>query len=308
MNLMSMLSGNGFIMCNKELAREVSLNASIIFGQLCSSHESFRQKGMLTIYENKEYFFLISEKIQEETTLSYKLQAKAIKELQSAGYLEVIKKGIPAKNFYHITDKVYDRVLEGKSSSDQKEQLSAPTVQEIETAENVDMTSVDQKETLEMTNEHSRYLPEGTYINKKKEKEIYNNKNKNLNLNTVDIYEVLQDTSLPKLIQNKIKVMIASKTIKLTIQQVLQIENSYNHQKSKGYIIPECASDYTEALNDYEFANTLEKMLKSVPDIHNMQGMIQKWTKIAYTFKKDEHHPIELGNIKSSKFYNWLEE
>lgn len=308
MNLMSMLSGNGFIMCNKDLAREVSLNASIIFGQLCSSHESFRQKGMLTVHEGKEYFFLVSDKIQEETTLSYKLQAKAIKELQNAGYLEVMKKGIPAKNFYHITDKVYDRILEGKSSSAQKEELIKSTPESPKSPENIDMISVAQKETLGVTNEPSRELPTGTYINKKKEKEIYNKNKENLNPNPVNIYDVIQDTTLPRSIQNKIRVMIASESVQLNVKQVLQIEDAYNHQKSKGYIVPDCAPDYPEALNDYEFASTLEKMLKTVPDIHNMKGMIQQWIKTAYTYKKNEHQPISFSGHKNPNFYNWLEE
>lgn len=306
MNLMSMLSGNGFIMCNKDLAREVSLNASIIFGQLCSSHESFRQKGMLTVHEGKEYFFLVSEKIQEETTLSYKLQAKAIKELQTAGYLEVMKKGIPAKNFYHITDKVYDRILEGKSSSAQKEELIKSTHEVDKSSENVDMTSIDHRETLEVTNGPDSNVPEGTYINKKKEKEIYNKNKENHNLNLVDIYEVLQDTSLPKSIMNKIRVMIATNSVHLTAEQILQIEGAYHHQRSKGYIIPDCSPDYPEALNDYEFAGTLEKMLKTVPDIYNMPGMIQQWTKIAYTHKKDGLQSIGASKDES-KLYNWLE-
>ena len=76
MNLMSMLSGNGFIMCNKDLAREVSLNASIVFGQLCSSHESFRQKGMLTVHEGKEYFswYLKRFKKKQPCRINFKLR------------------------------------------------------------------------------------------------------------------------------------------------------------------------------------------------------------------------------------------
>ncbi|CAM3799304.1 hypothetical protein [Mesobacillus zeae] len=81
MKLISILSGKGFVMYNKELAHKVSVNGAIIFGQLCSSYESFGSKGMLTIRDNNEYFFLTSETIQEETALTYKQQMKAIKEL-----------------------------------------------------------------------------------------------------------------------------------------------------------------------------------------------------------------------------------
>lgn len=48
-------------MFNKELAHEVSVNGAIIFGQLCSSYESFGSKKMLTVRDGKEYFYLIVE-------------------------------------------------------------------------------------------------------------------------------------------------------------------------------------------------------------------------------------------------------
>lgn len=44
-------------MYNKELAHTVSVNGAIIFGQLCSSYESFGSKGMLTVKDEREYFF-----------------------------------------------------------------------------------------------------------------------------------------------------------------------------------------------------------------------------------------------------------
>ena len=75
-------------MYNKELAHSVSVNGAIIFGQLCSSYESFGSKGMLTVRDNKEYFFLTSETLEEETALTYKQQLKAAKELEGAGYIE----------------------------------------------------------------------------------------------------------------------------------------------------------------------------------------------------------------------------
>ncbi|MEK5359194.1 hypothetical protein ACPOM7_26700 [Peribacillus castrilensis] len=58
MNLLSILGGNAFVMFNKELAHEVSVNGAIIFGQLCSSYESFGSKKMLTVRDGKEYFYL----------------------------------------------------------------------------------------------------------------------------------------------------------------------------------------------------------------------------------------------------------
>ncbi|MCK2005510.1 hypothetical protein MZM54_29580 [[Brevibacterium] frigoritolerans] len=56
MKLLSILGGNAFVMFNKELAHEVSVNGAIIFGQLCSSYESFGSKNMLSTYKGENYF------------------------------------------------------------------------------------------------------------------------------------------------------------------------------------------------------------------------------------------------------------
>lgn len=120
MNVLSILGGNAFVMFNKEIAREVSVNGAIIFGQLCSSHESFGSKNMLTSHEGKEYFFLTSEVIEEETALTYKQQLKAIKDLEAAGYIQTIIMGSPAKKYFHITDKIFEQF---KSNSDKREDL-----------------------------------------------------------------------------------------------------------------------------------------------------------------------------------------
>jgi hypothetical protein len=76
MGLLSYISGNGFVMFNKELAHEVSVNGAIIFGQICLSYESFRSKNMLSTYKGENYFYLTSETIQEETAQLYLINSK----------------------------------------------------------------------------------------------------------------------------------------------------------------------------------------------------------------------------------------
>ncbi|MDN4493355.1 hypothetical protein [Ureibacillus aquaedulcis] len=176
MKLLSMLGGNAFVMFNKELAHEVSVNGAIIFGQLCSSYESFGSKNMLTKYQGKEYFFLTSEVLEEETALSYKQQLKATKDLEEAGYIETVIMGQPAKKFFHITDKIF-----GQFSSDKKENLKE--IEDVDVAPVKEIFSSDERETLGVTKEHRKPLPFGpTYkeINKK-EKDKNNKDNYNCN-------------------------------------------------------------------------------------------------------------------------------
>ncbi|OHR68711.1 hypothetical protein HMPREF3291_08665 [Bacillus sp. HMSC76G11] len=174
MNVLSILGGNAFVMFNKEIAREVSVNGAIIFGQLCSSHESFGSKDMLTTYQNKEYFFLTSEVIEEETALTYKQQLKAIKDLETAGYIQTVIMGSPAKKYFHITDKIFEQF---KSSSDKKEDLKQDKETEKPEGEQSDQNrSYDKRETQALTKEQSKPLPFGQAYKEIKEKEQHKDK------------------------------------------------------------------------------------------------------------------------------------
>lgn len=168
-------------MFNKELAHEVSVNGAIIFGQLCSSHESFGSKDMLTTYQEKEYFFLTSEVIEEETALTYKQQLKAIKDLEAAGYIQTVIMGSPAKKYFHITDKVFEQF---KVSSDKKEDLNEDNEQENSELEPSDeFFSYDQRETQAVTKEQSKPLPFSQAYKENKEKEKGKNNKFNYNCN-----------------------------------------------------------------------------------------------------------------------------
>ncbi|MGG3671340.1 hypothetical protein ABES96_09030 [Bacillus nitratireducens] len=202
MKLMSLLSGKGFVMYNKELAHSVSVNGAIIFGQLCSSYESFGSKGMLTVKEEKEYFFLTSDTLEEETALSYKQQLKAIKELEQAGYIETKVMGVPSKKYFCITDKiVQDFLSEVNPSSDKREDLNVPTNPEISQQEE-DLRYA-QRETLGLPKGNGKPVQKGSTIKKKNKKEqdknnkeyIVNNNadaqvnNSTLNMNKISLFK-----------------------------------------------------------------------------------------------------------------------
>lgn len=180
MKLMSLLSGNGFVMFNKELAHEVSVNASIIFGQLCSSYESFGSKNMLTIRDGKEYFFLTSETLEKETALTYKQQLKAAKELEKSGYIETRVMGVPSKKYFHITDKIRQALL-GSPRSAKREELAVSTNQERESL--LEDSSYDKKEHLGMTKGEGKLVQKGSTIKKKNKKEKDKDNNINFNCN-----------------------------------------------------------------------------------------------------------------------------
>ncbi|PFD55841.1 hypothetical protein [Bacillus thuringiensis] len=182
MKLISVLSGNGFVMYNKELAHTVSVNGAIIFGQLCSSYESFSSKGMLAIKDEKEYFFLTSDTLEEETALSYKQQLKAIKELEQAGYIETKVMGVPSKKYFCITDKIVQEVLsEVNPCSDKREDLDVSTNPEI--AQQEGSSSLDQRETLALPKGNGKPVQKGSTIKKKNKKEQDKNNKDNIFVN-----------------------------------------------------------------------------------------------------------------------------
>jgi|GEM_PF-6463131 len=196
MNLMNVLSGRGFVMYNKELAHKVSVNGAIIFGQLCSSYESFGSKGMLTLRDGKEYFFLTIETLEEETALSYKQQMKAVKDLEEAGYIETRNMGVPQKRHFHITDKIVKELL---SSSDKREELDTP-LSPAQSCQKV-TPNLDQRERLDLLKGDDNTCQKVSNIKKKNKKEI--NKNKILNINN-DLEEEGELLDLP-VNKNKIK-------------------------------------------------------------------------------------------------------
>jgi len=180
MKLMSVLSGNGFVMFNKELAHEVSVNASIIFGQLCSSYESFGSKNMLTVREGKDYFFLTSETLEKETALTYKQQLKAAKELESFGYIETRVMGVPSKKHFHITDKIKLDLL-GNPRSAKREDLDISTNQD--SIDPKESSSYAKREHLGVNKRHSKPVQKGSTIKKKNKKEQDKNNDININCN-----------------------------------------------------------------------------------------------------------------------------
>ncbi|MGE7695569.1 hypothetical protein ACQKNC_15925 [Lysinibacillus sp. NPDC094177] len=178
LSLMSILSGKSFVMYNKELAHKVSANGAIIFGQLCSSYESFGSKGMLTVRDGKEYFFLTIETLEGETALSYKQQMKAIKDLEESGYIETRNMGVPQKRHFHITDKIVKELL---SSSDKREELNTPS--NLKSSPSSSTLNLDQRERLDLPKSDDNTCQKVSNIKKKNKKEKYKNIKDNLNCN-----------------------------------------------------------------------------------------------------------------------------
>lgn len=87
-----LVAANNYISYNKVIAKKFGLEATIVFGELCS---------IANIYNDKE-FYCRKEQIEEDTCLSEDAVRRAIRFLALCGAITITKKGVPCKNYYTI--------------------------------------------------------------------------------------------------------------------------------------------------------------------------------------------------------------
>jgi len=114
MQLHKLLMQDSYWMLNKQIARATSVEASLLLAELLYKYDFFAKKGELTTIEGEEYFYVLAEEIQEQTTLSKYNQTEAIRILTQVGILKVKKKGAPAKRYFHINESVLLKILLGE--------------------------------------------------------------------------------------------------------------------------------------------------------------------------------------------------
>jgi len=98
LGISKMLSTDGFIMVNKHLIKILGLHEAVILGELCREFEYWSENGNLI----EGSFYSTRENIEENTGLSEHLQRKAMDTLIQYNILSVVKRGMPAVNYYKI--------------------------------------------------------------------------------------------------------------------------------------------------------------------------------------------------------------
>jgi hypothetical protein len=92
MDVLDLIASDNYITLNKTLLKKLGIEATILFGALCSFQRYF----------NGEEFYKEQDKLMEETCLTEYLLRNATKILKDLGLISVIKKGLPAKNYYKV--------------------------------------------------------------------------------------------------------------------------------------------------------------------------------------------------------------
>lgn len=99
MDIIGLLSTDGYIVVNKTLIKHFGANCAILIGELCAEHKYYESTGALNEYGE---FFSTRANIEANTGLNEYAQRTAIEELKKADILSVTRRGIPAKNYYRI--------------------------------------------------------------------------------------------------------------------------------------------------------------------------------------------------------------
>lgn len=100
-DIISLLSCDGYIICNKTLIQKFNADCAILVGELCAEYNYYKTTNTL---EPDGSFYSTRDNIEQNTGLNDYAQRKAIKLLSEAKILSVTKKGLPAKNYYKLND------------------------------------------------------------------------------------------------------------------------------------------------------------------------------------------------------------
>lgn len=99
MNILELLSSNSYLTVNKTLAKKVGLEEAVLFADLAGSQLYWYSQNRT---DNEGWFYRTQKEIEEQTTLSAKVQSRCIKNLIEFGLVKTKLKGLPAVTHYHI--------------------------------------------------------------------------------------------------------------------------------------------------------------------------------------------------------------
>ena len=118
-----LLSSTAFLVLNKELARQIGLKEAVLLADLISKEEYFIANGM-----TDGWFFNTEDNIEKDTTLNPYLQRKCIKILKEKQFIQVKRKGIPAKQYFKINE---EQVLQNLNNLSFKNSITINKNKEI---------------------------------------------------------------------------------------------------------------------------------------------------------------------------------
>lgn len=156
MDVLDLIASDNFIPVNRTLAKEIGLEVAILFGALCGYQRHY--KG--------EEFYREQDKLIEDTCLTEYSIRQATKVLKELGLINVIKKGLPAKNYYKVNQK---RLIELLSTSGYENNTTRDS--ENNTTRSIEISTTNNKTNnkTENKNNNNIYTSVCDYLNEKAE-------------------------------------------------------------------------------------------------------------------------------------------
>lgn len=100
LDIISLLSTDGYIVCNKTIIRLFGGDCAILLGELCAEYNYFKNRDELV----DNMFYSTQDNIENMTGLNPYSQRKALNILKENNIIEVVRKGVPSKNYYKINE------------------------------------------------------------------------------------------------------------------------------------------------------------------------------------------------------------
>lgn len=111
LDIIGLLSTDGYIVVNKKVAQAFGLQAAVLLGELCSEHKYWEAREEL----EDGYFYSTQENIEANTTIGVSQQKRIVDKLVEAKVLSVKLQGCPAKKYYKINTETLFSVFDEPS-------------------------------------------------------------------------------------------------------------------------------------------------------------------------------------------------
>lgn len=108
------LSADAFWMVPKTLGRELGIENAVFLSELIAKFRYWRDRGML---QGDGSFFLTCSDIQEVMGCSERMAKRLTKSIQDCGAARVIKRGVPAKNYWFLNWEYIGSIMSGGPTS-----------------------------------------------------------------------------------------------------------------------------------------------------------------------------------------------
>lgn len=110
----NVLGASAFWMVNKALAHRVGFDSAALIAELIGKHEYWKARGLL---KPGGWFFMTSDDIQAVMGVSERQAKRLTASVKASGVVEIVKKGVPAKNHWRIDFDLLSEILNSDPTS-----------------------------------------------------------------------------------------------------------------------------------------------------------------------------------------------